>query len=112
MIQIIQKQARYYALGQTRTGSYHDPCDWVFSEVRGGANCAEINPRFWYSGDPITDYGWINIINGDQRTLTSTEMFNLVKDEPMDIIVAYVVGQGSDALKLNYTRKRNYAIRS
>ncbi|MDZ7766269.1 MAG: T9SS type A sorting domain-containing protein [Melioribacteraceae bacterium] len=39
------------------------------------------------------------------RDLTNTGPFTLKKDEPMDIIVAYVVGKGTDALN-SITRAR------
>ena len=92
------EQARNYTLGQTRVGSYPDPCDWSWGDVLGGVDCAMVNKKFWYSGDPVTEYGWINRIPSDQRSFTSTEMFDLVKGQPMDIVIAYVVGQDADAL--------------
>ncbi len=79
-------------------GSEIDPCNFEFGEVRGGVNCAEVNNKFWFSGDPVTNYGWIGIISLDMRDLTSTGTFTLRKNEPMDIIVAYVVGRGIDHL--------------
>ncbi len=91
-------EARNNMLGLTRFGDQIDPCDWYFSEVRGDADCSTINPFFWYSGDPVANYGWINNAPADQRDLTSTGKFTLRKNEPMDIIVAYTVGRGTDAL--------------
>jgi len=79
-------------------GSEIDPCTFEFGEVRGGVNCAEVNNKFWFSGDPVTNYGWIGIITLDMRDLTTTGTFTLRKNEPMDIIVAYVVGRGIDHL--------------
>ncbi len=97
--------ARNYMLGQTEDGSFPDPCNWTYGDVFGGVDCAIVDPRFWYSGDPVANIGWIETSPQDHRTLMSTEMFNLIKDEPMDIIVAYVVGQGTDALN-SITRTR------
>ena len=91
-------EARNNMLGLIRSGDQVDPCDWYFSEVSGDVDCSTINPFFWYSGDPVTDYGWINNTPEDQRDLTSTGKFTLRKNEPMDIIVAYTVGRGTDAL--------------
>ncbi|MCF6357607.1 MAG: hypothetical protein L3J54_07350, partial [Draconibacterium sp.] len=46
------------------------------------ADCASIsNPRFMYSGNPVTQNGWINIRDIDQKQLSSTGPFNLVKGE-------------------------------
>ena len=91
-------EARNFMLGLTSTGDTIDPCNWGFSEVKGDENCSNVNPLFWYSGDPVSDYGWINNRPEDQRDLISTGKFTLHKNEPMDIIVAYTVGRGSDAL--------------
>jgi len=85
-------------LGLTGYGERLDPCDWILGEVRGDEDCSNVNSLFWYSGDPVSDYGWINNSPLDQRDLTSTGKFTLHKNEPMDIIVAYTVGRGSDAL--------------
>ena len=95
---INKTEARNNMLGLTRLGDQVDPCDWYFSEVRGDVDCSTINPFFWYSGDPVTDYGWINNVPADQRDLTSTGKFTLRKNEPIDIIVAYTVGRGTDYL--------------
>jgi len=51
-----------------------------------------------YSGDPVTENGWINTAPYDQRQIGSTGPFNLVKGKPIEIIVAYIVGRGTDAI--------------
>ena len=43
-----------YLRGRDRLGNYIDPCSWPFGTIAGGANCNEINPVFWYSGDPVS----------------------------------------------------------
>ena len=91
-----KEEARNYLLGKTGPGEYPDPCTFPYCEVRGGVNCDEINPRFWASGDPVTNVGWINKYQVDHRNLISTGPFLLQKDEPQDIIVAYVMGRGTD----------------
>ncbi len=90
--------ARYCMLGLTRSGRIPDPCDWPYGEVKGDVDCAEVNPLFWHSGDPVTNNGWISTTPSDQRILTSTGKFTLRKNESMDIIVAYTVGRGTDHL--------------
>ena len=91
-------EARNYMLGLTSNGERLDPCDWILGEVRDDVDCSNVNPLLWYSGDPVTDYGWINNSPQDQRDLTSSHKFTLHKNEPMDIIIAYTVGRGMDHL--------------
>ena len=91
-------EIRNNMLGLIRDGSEPDPCNWILGEVRGDINCTEVNPIFWHSGDPVSNTGWIASFHGDTGDLTSTGKFTLRKNEPMDIIVAYTVGRGTDHL--------------
>lgn len=104
-----QFEARNYMLGKNRVGAALDPCSWTFGTVRGGINCALVDPRYSYSGDPVTDVGWINIAPTDQRQMSNTGPFKLVKDKPVDIVVAYVVGRGTNALN-SITVAKQYDI--
>jgi hypothetical protein len=85
------EEARHFLLGKDRLGIYPNPCTWGLGEVRGGVNCNEVNPRLWFSGDPVTDIGWISTQNRDTRNLVSTGPFQLEKDKPQEIIIAYVI---------------------
>jgi hypothetical protein len=101
--------ARNYMLGgKDKLGNTIDPCTWLFGNVKGGIDCNEINPLFIYSGDPVSDYGWINNFGTDQRMMANTGPFVLKKNEPVDIIVAYVIGRGFDHLN-SITRARQNA---
>jgi hypothetical protein len=91
-------EARNYLQGKTRTGFYPNPCTFPYCEVRGGVNCSEVNPVFWASGDPVTNIGWVFKYNFDMRNLISTGPFQLEKDKPQEIIIAYVIGRGTDPL--------------
>ncbi|MBS4036012.1 MAG: hypothetical protein KGZ85_16230 [Ignavibacterium sp.] len=91
-------QARFYSLGELPLGGSLDPCTDPLGQVRGGVNCSTIDPRFWYSGDPVTDVGWINTRATDQRQMTNVGPFTLRIGDEKEITVAYVVGQGSNAL--------------
>jgi hypothetical protein len=91
-------EARNYMLGLDKLGNQVDPCNWALGEVRGGVNCATLDNRFWYSGDPVTNVGWINTTATDQRQMQNTGPFNLVAGETVEIMVAYIVGQGTDAI--------------
>lgn len=89
-------EARNFLLGRMRLGEFPNPCSFTFCEVRGGVDCNEVDPHFWASGDPATDVGWINRMNEDHRNLISTGPFQLEKDKPQEIIIAYVMGRGTD----------------
>ncbi len=91
-------EARNYMLGLDKLGNPVDPCDWPLSKVFGGVDCSTINNKFWYSGDPVTKVGWINTKPTDQRMMQNTGPFKLIKDQELEIVVAYIVGQGSSAL--------------
>jgi len=94
----VQKEKiRNFMRGLSRFGATIDPCDSLFSGgIYGGVNCNDVNGRMAYSGDPVTNYGWISKLPMNQRTLISTGPFKLEYDKPVDIIVAYVIGRGSD----------------
>ena len=99
-------EARNYMMGKNKVGETIDPCTFNLGEVRGGVDCNTVDPRFWYSGDPVTNVGWINIVPTDQRQMQNTGPFQLKVGQEVEIMVAYVVGQGSDALS-SITRARD-----
>ncbi len=90
-------QLRNYMLGKRPDGSFINPCDWQYGNVFN-MNCEDVNPIYMYSGDPVNQNGWINTDNNDYRMLVTTGPFTLEKGNPVEIIVAYVVGRGTDAL--------------
>ena len=91
-------EARNYMLGRTKAGDLVDPCNWIPGEVRGGVDCHLVNPLYWYSGDPVTDYGWINTWPYDQVMTFHSGPFTLEEDKPITIIVGYTIGQGDSPL--------------
>ncbi len=95
-------EARNYALGLNRVGVAPVPCSFAFGEVRGGVDCNLVDPRFWFSGDPVANggdgVGWICTENRDMRQMTNTGPFVLKKDEENEIVLAYVVGKGVNPL--------------
>jgi len=101
-------QARNYLKGLTYNGENYDPCTWWAGEVLGGIDCSQVNPIFMYSGDPVTQYGWINLLPTDQRQLPSSGPFRLEVGKPVNIIVAHIVGRGTDNLN-SITVSRNYS---
>lgn len=88
-------EARNYMLGLDRKGNVPDPCTWALGTVNG-VDCNLVDPKFWYSGDPVTGIGWLNSVPTDQRQMQNTGPFKLIKDQEVEIVVAYIVGQGSD----------------
>lgn len=91
-------EARSYMLGLNSNGQVINPCTFNFGQVRGGVNCTEVNPLFWFSGDPVTNYGWINTFANDQRQIQNIGPFTLNAGEEYEVFAAYCVGQGTDAL--------------
>jgi hypothetical protein len=94
-------EARHYMLGTLKLGEDIEPCN----DAWGGVfplPCDDegLDIRLWYSGDPVTNVGWLNTGLVDQRQMTNVGPFKLVKGEEddLEIVVAYVVGQGSDRL--------------
>ncbi len=102
------EQARYYSQGKMLNGEYVDPCTLPWGAVQGGIDCNSINPRYWFSGDPVANYGWINTISADQRMITNIGPFILNVDEDMDIWTAYIVGRGNSALG-SVTKLKQYS---
>jgi len=101
-------QERYFLLGKDQYGNIFDPCLYGQGQVLGGINCANINPSYMYSGDPVTQTGWVNTTPQDQQLTLNTGPFKLEKDKPVDIMAAYVVGRGSDYLN-SITITKDYA---
>lgn len=93
-----KEEMRNYMKGLNKIGIKLNPCTHLYGDVRGGIDCNQVNPLYWYSGDPVNDLGWINVIPNDQRTMLCIGEFTLEKDKPVTIIGAYVLGRGTDPL--------------
>lgn len=92
-----EEQARNYLLGFNQQGNVVDACNWEFGDVYE-INCDEVDTRYMYSGDPVGLTGWLNTDPTDQRQMSNTGPFTLEQDSPVDIVVAYVIGRGENAL--------------
>ncbi len=116
-------EVRNYMIGLTELGVLLDPCTFAFGEVRGAVDCSLVDPRFWFSGDPVTDVGWICNQNGDLRGAGSAGPFTLVKDQEVEILVGYEIDRGttplggitavrsvSDAVQIFYENNFGYPI--
>ena len=87
-----------YVHARDRNGDLLNPCDTIFGKVYGGVNCNDVNPMYWFSGDPVIQNGWLDARAMDDRKFSSTGPISLKKDKPVEIILALVVGRGSDYL--------------
>ena len=102
-------EARNYMNGRLKLGEIFNPCTSdPWGGVFGGVNCNLVNPFYWYSGDPVTNIGWINNTGTDQRIMINIGPFNLEVGKSVSIIVAYIVGQGTDRLS-SVTKAREIA---
>jgi hypothetical protein len=91
-------QARNYQYSFDYYGNKLNPCaGTVFWTVKG-IDCNTVNPIFMFSGDPVAKIGWLDINSGDKRIQANTGPFKLEVNKPIDIIVAYTAGRGSDFL--------------
>lgn len=101
--------ARYYQIGGLdKNGVPIDPTQWGV----GGTSIA--NPNFIYSGDPVTASGWLDSAPNDKRFMVNMGPFQMAVGDTQDIIIAYVVGQGNNALaslsemRINAEAARNF----
>ncbi|MCE1190051.1 MAG: hypothetical protein LWX56_13040 [Ignavibacteria bacterium] len=105
-------EVRNYQIGGLgKLGDPVNPCTWTFGNGSTLSNCAQINPKFMYSGDPVAGTGWINNNPIDQRMMANTGTFTLWKNKPIDIVAAYVIGQdAATSLKSVNVAKKNDII--
>jgi len=99
-----------YIKGRIRSGAFVNPCTWSYGIVVGGVSCAQVNPRFFYSGNPVDSIGWINKQLADQRQMVNTGPFKLELNKPVDIIAAYIAGRGDSPISSVTTVKGNDVI--
>jgi flagellar hook capping protein FlgD/LVIVD repeat-containing protein len=86
-------EARFYQIGGLDTqGNSIDPTSW------GIGGTSSTNPKYFYSGNPVTGSGWIDSQSSDKRFLINCGPFNLAVGDTQDIIIAYEVSQGTSAL--------------
>ena len=90
-------EARYYLNGFNQQGDALDPCNWEFGLVYK-EDCSAVDNRYMYSGDPVSLTGWIHVGPDDQRQMSNSGPFTLFKDQPVDVVVAYVVGRSTSAI--------------
>jgi hypothetical protein len=84
--------------GKDYTGERVDPCNFPWGEVRGDFDCSSINPNFMFSGNPVSNQGWLCTHGNDMRIWPITGPFDLVKGEKQTIFIAYTSAQGDSSL--------------
>jgi len=104
-----QYELRNYMLGgKGKDGINISPCTFALGNGDSLSNCDKIDAKYFYSGDPVAKTGWLNTTPQDQRFMANCGPFTLEKGKPQSITVAYVIGQGSDAIN-SITVAKNYA---
>ena len=98
---------RNYHTGKNLTGQYLDPCTWTFGTVRGGVDCSLVNPVFVYSGDPVSNTGWINNTGLDQRITLASYMSPLDDQTTLVYHTAIIAGRGNSPLNSITVTKAN-----
>jgi len=91
-------ELRNYQQGKQKTGLSIDPCTWGFGQFYGGIPCSTASKIFVYSGDPVTNSGWLNNTPTDQRSMANSGPFNLAMGDTVTFHNAIVVGRGTDQL--------------
>lgn len=82
----------YQEGGLDAEGDPLNPPDW------GTGGTPETDPRYFFSGDPVAGSGWLDSSPADKRFMVNCGPFQLAVGDTQDIVVAYVVAQGTDAL--------------
>ena len=101
-------ELRYLQLGGLTTrGQIINPCN-VGTIV--GVNCNEVNPKFLFSGEPETNFGWVDNIQQDQRTVLSVGPFSLKNNKSNKIVLAYLAGRGSNPKNSVTIGKQNLSL--
>lgn len=85
---------RYMEGGLEQDGDPIDPLTFPYGV---GASATD-NPKYIYSGDPVTGGGWLDAIPSDKRFLINCGEFELPVGSEQDVVIGMVVGQGTDAL--------------
>ncbi len=62
---------------------------------------------FWFSGDPVMQYGWLDNRAMDDRKFSSIGPLTLEKNKPIEIILALVIGRGTNNLNSITVAKEN-----
>ncbi len=95
---LTKEHVRNFLLGLNYNGNLVDPCNWPYGEIFG-EDCSMFDGHFIYSGNPYDSTGWINTFPTDQLQILNTGPFDLIIDQPVDIIAAYHFAEGETSLQ-------------
>ena len=101
-------ELREYMLGgHGKAGDSLYVSDWDYGNGSTlGTDTLNILAKYMYSGDPVANKGWLNTSGTDQRMMVNSGPFTLEPNEPVEVIVAYVVGRGATSLEsVDVTKK-------
>ena len=87
-----------YLRGLNGCGDVYDPCTFYLGNYNELDNCEKINPKFVFSGDPVTGKGWRQVWHQDSYFIISSGPFRLVPRKPITITFAIIAGRGTDSL--------------
>mgnify|MGYP001175570862 CR=1 FL=1 len=91
-------EARNYMTGRNKNGVLLEPCTWPFGTVRTPVNCERVNPMFIYSGDPVSNTGWINNTETDALIALSSGKKTLEPGATFTYHTSIAVQRGNSAL--------------
>ncbi|UCF65628.1 MAG: T9SS type A sorting domain-containing protein [bacterium] len=92
---------RYQEGGLDKEGLPIDPTS------RGSGGTASTDPRYIFSGDPVSGEGWLDDTPDDKRFMSNCGPFQLAAGDTQDIVLAYVVGRSGSALSSVTKLKEN-----
>lgn len=95
-----QYELRNYMIGgKGKLGNDVYVSTWTYGNgATLGSDTNTIKAKYMYSGNPVERTGWRNTTALDQRFMVNVGPFDLTIDNPIDMIFAYNVGCGTDAL--------------
>ncbi len=98
------EELRYFQIGGLlANGSPLDPLNFDY----GNGATASTDPKYLFSGDPVSGQGWINSFAEDKNFMVNSGQFDLAAGDTMDILLAMIVARGNDALdSITEVRKR------
>ncbi|HQU71072.1 MAG: T9SS type A sorting domain-containing protein [Calditrichaeota bacterium] len=87
-----QEARNYQEGGIDRLGDPVDP------SLYGTGGEATSDSNYFYNGDPVAGTGWLDTRPTDKRFMMNTGPFQLAAGDTQDVVVAYIVSRGANAL--------------
>ncbi len=102
----VASEARNYQVG----GLDQDGDAIIASAWGSGGIDGVSDVKYFYNGDPVTATGWRDTNPADKRFMVNCGPFQLPAGETQDVVVAYIVGRGADALNSITVMKETDAL--